>query len=127
MSDWHILIVEDDRDGQELVSRMLKYHRIGYTVAGTGEDAIQILSHGTPISACIVDLALPGIDGWGVLRAIQQDSRLGNPPCIAVTAYHAAEVAVKAIESGFAAYFSKPLDATSFVREVTRILTEAGV
>jgi len=127
MSDWHILIVEDDQDGQEMVSRMLKYHRIAHTVVGTGEEAIQALSRGTHITACIVDLALPGIDGWGVLRAIQQDSRLGNPPCIAVTAYHAAEVAVSAIEAGFAAYFSKPLEATSFVREVTRVLTEAGV
>ncbi len=126
MSDWHILVIEDDQDGQELISRMLKYHRIQYTVVESGEEAILALSRGTLITACIVDLALPGIDGWGVLRTIQQDSRLGNPPCVAVTAYHSAEVAVSAIEAGFAAYFSKPLDTTSFVRELTRVLQEAS-
>ena len=127
MSNWNILVIEDDKDGQEVISRMLKYHRIQYTIVGSGEEAIQALSRGIHITACIVDLALPGIDGWGVLQAIQQDQRLGNPPCIAVTAFHSAEVAVSAIEAGFAAYFSKPLEATSFVRELTRVLTEAGV
>lgn len=125
MENWHILIVEDDRDGQEMVSRMLKYHRVQHTVAGTGEDAIQILNKDA-ITGCIVDLALPGIDGWGVLRTVQQSSNLSHIPCIAVTAYHSSEVAVKAIEAGFVAYFSKPLDATSFVREVTRVFQEAG-
>jgi ActR/RegA family two-component response regulator len=43
--------------------------------------------------------------------------------CVAVTAYHSAEVAVKAIEHGFKAYFAKPLEATSFVREIQRVVS----
>lgn len=123
MSDWNILVIEDDHDGQEVVSRMLKYHRIPHMIAGSGEEAFQYLES-EPISACIIDLALPGIDGWGVLSAIRGDSQLSSLPCVAITAFHSAEVAVKAIEAGFDAYFSKPLDATSFVRELTHILNE---
>ncbi|MCU0463153.1 MAG: response regulator [Anaerolineae bacterium] len=122
MENWQILVIEDDKDGQELVSRMLKHHRIPHTVTGTGEEAIQALKRGG-VTACIVDLALPGIDGWGVLKAVQTDPALSHIPCVAVTAFHSAEVAVKAIEAGFFAYFPKPLEATSFVRELTSILS----
>jgi CheY-like chemotaxis protein len=73
-------------------------------------------------SAVIIDLALPGMDGWGLLRTIQQNPRTRDLRCVAVTAFHSAETAVKAVESGFAAYFPKPLEATSFVRELERVL-----
>ena len=121
MNDWNILVIEDNADNQEVVCRMLKYHRIPYIVVDTGEEALHVLKQ-EPITACIVDLALPGIDGWSVLDAIRNDESLHALPCIAITAYHSAEVAVKAIEAGFNAYFSKPLDATSFVRELNGIL-----
>jgi CheY-like chemotaxis protein len=121
MNNWNILVIEDDTDGQEVVSRMLKYHRIPHKIAGSGEDALNFLEC-EAFSACIVDLALPGIDGWGVLSAIRNDDELQSLPCVAITAYHSTEVAVKAIEAGFNAYFSKPLDATSFVRELTNVL-----
>ena len=124
MGNWKILVVEDDHDGQEVVSRLLKYHRIEHLIAGSGEEAFQILEQ-EAITGCIIDLALPGIDGWGVLEAIRSDGQIGNIPCVAITAFHSAEVAVKAIEAGFNAYFSKPLDATSFVRELSNVLSEA--
>jgi DNA-binding NtrC family response regulator len=60
------------------------------------------------------------MDGWALLAVVQQ----GSPylPCIAVTAFHSADVAVKAIEAGFVAYFPKPLDPASFVQELTNVL-----
>jgi two-component system CheB/CheR fusion protein len=122
MQNWHILVVEDDRDGQELVSRMLKFHRIPHMVAETGEEAIQMLGQNT-FTGCIIDLALPGIDGWGVLGKIRATPQLSALPCVAVTAFHSAEVAVKAIEAGFTAYFPKPLEPTSFVRELTQVMS----
>lgn len=121
MSDWNILVIEDDGDGQEVVLRLLKYHHIAYKIAGTGEDALKYLANGG-FTACIIDLSLPGINGWEVLSAIRHDPQLYHLPCVAITAYHSAEVAMKAVEAGFNAYFSKPLDATSFVRELSRVL-----
>ena len=123
MNQWHILVVEDDKDGQEVVSRMLKHHRIAHSVTGSGEEAIQFLQE-YEVTACIIDLALPGIDGWGILQYIQSTPGLQHLPCIAVTAYHSVDVAQKALEAGFAAYFPKPLEATSFVRQVTGIIEQ---
>ena len=63
MKNEHILIVEDDQDGQEVIARMLNFHKIPFHVVFTGEDAIEALEHGE-YSGAIFDLALPGIDGW---------------------------------------------------------------
>lgn len=116
-----ILVVEDDPDGRELVSRMLRYHRIPVELVNDAEAAIEQLN-ANDYSGVIIDLNLPGMDGWTLLKNIQHNSRTSHLPCVAVTAYHSVETAVQAIENGFSAYFPKPLEATSFVRELERVL-----
>jgi CheY-like chemotaxis protein len=119
MNDWRILVVEDDPDGQEVVSRMLRHHHIAVDVVYTAEDALDLLA-ANQYRGAIFDLSLPGMDGWGLLNAVQNSDQI--LPCVAVTAYHSADVAVKAIQAGFVAYFPKPLEAASFVRELSRVL-----
>lgn len=121
MSSWRVLVVEDDPDSQEVVSRILRHHKIANDVASDGETALEMLSQ-QPYAAVVIDLALPKIDGWGVLETLRNTPQLAHMPCVAVTAFHSAEVAVKAIQAGFSAYFPKPLDATSFVRELSHII-----
>src|SRR5512134_2942403 len=120
MQNWRILVVEDDADGQEVVTRMLRHNRIPCDVVGSAEEALRNLAAGQQYTAAILDLALPGMDGWTLLGRIH--STFGNLPCVAITAYHSPELAVKAVEAGFVAYFPKPLETTSFVRELQRVL-----
>lgn len=121
MNDWHVLVVEDDPDGQEVVALMLRHHRVATDMAYTGEDALKMLIHNR-YTAAIIDLALPGMDGWKVLETIKSNPETASMPCVAMTAFHSADVAVKAIQAGFLAYFPKPLEATSFVRELQRLV-----
>lgn len=121
MNNWHILVIEDDPDGQEVVTRMLRHHNIQPVTVGSAEEALALLEE-NQYTAAIVDLALPGMDGWHLLQEIRSTPQLQNMPCIAITAYHSAEVAVDAIDAGFDAYFPKPLDPTSFVRELERVV-----
>ncbi len=121
MSNWHVLVVEDDPDGQEVVSRILRHHNITVDVAPTGEDALNMLN-AIDYSLAVIDLSLPQIDGWRVLENIQMTPRIAQLPCIAVTAFHSADVAVKAIQAGFTAYFPKPIDPSSFVQELQNIV-----
>ncbi len=120
MTDQRILVVEDDTDGQEVVARMLRFHRLDFDVVGTAEEALDALSQ-AQYSAAIIDLALPGMDGWALLNNIRNNDATAHMKCVAVTAFHSAEVATKAIEVGFKAYFAKPLETTSFVRELQRV------
>jgi CheY-like chemotaxis protein len=121
MENGHILVVEDDHDGQEVVGRILRHHHITHDTVGSAEDAWDMLQK-NEYTAAIVDLHLPGQDGWSLLQQIREDGNLGHIKCVAVTAYHSAEVAYQAVEDGFVAYFPKPLEATSFVRELQNAL-----
>lgn len=121
LSDWNVVVVEDEVDSRALVQGLLDYHGIRSMAAPTAEDALVILENTVP-TLIIIDLALPGMDGWSLLSMIRSDRILGNVPCVAITAYHSAEVANEAIEAGFDAYFAKPIDATSFVRELVGIV-----
>jgi CheY-like chemotaxis protein len=120
MSQWQILVIEDETDSMEFVQGLLEYHGINSVGATTGEEAIELLGRFRP-EMIIIDLALPGLNGWELLSAIKSDPSLRKIPCVAITAYHTAELAEQAIEAGFSAYFAKPLDATSFVRELEGI------
>jgi CheY-like chemotaxis protein len=121
ITDWNVLLVEDEADSMELVQGIFEYYGIPCIGATTGEEAVRILEHERP-NLIIVDLALPGIDGWGLLKHLKSNRALSGIPRVAITAYHTAEVATQAIEQGFDAYFSKPIEATSFVRELQGIV-----
>ncbi|NOG51485.1 MAG: response regulator [Chloroflexi bacterium] len=88
MSNVRFLVVEDDPDGQDLVARLLRHQRMEFDVAASGEDALHYLNSGADYAVAIIDLALPGIDGWGVLEHIRSNPQTADMPCVAVTAYH---------------------------------------
>lgn len=122
-SGWKALIIEDEADSAEVVSRILRYHQIDNVVTHSAEEALRIIDEVQP-TLLIVDLGLPGMDGWEFLRTIRNTPRLRNIPAVAVTAFHSVSVADEAIRAGFKAYFSKPIETTSFVRELERIIEE---
>ena len=120
MTDWHVLVIEDDPDGREVVTRILRHHQITADAAASAEEGLTLLGK-NKYTLAIVDLTLPTMDGWTFLKQVKANPAWAKLPCIAVTAYHSADVAVESITAGFAAYFPKPLEATSFVRELQRI------
>lgn len=122
MDNWHALVIEDEADSAEVVERILKFHRINYSISHSAEDALEAMKQVLP-TVLIVDLALPGMDGWGFLDAVRRDPETAHIPAVAVTAFHSTNVAQQAIQAGFAAYFPKPIEATSFVRELERVVS----
>ncbi|MBN8639415.1 MAG: response regulator [Anaerolineae bacterium] len=120
MTRYPLLIVEDDPDGQELVARLLKQVNREADIAANAEDAWAMLRSGGYVGA-IIDLALPGQDGFQLLNAIRNDPELANLHCIAMSAYHTPRLKVDALDSGFNAFFSKPLNRTLFLGAVEDI------
>jgi CheY-like chemotaxis protein len=121
IADWRVLIVEDEQDSMDVVQDILSHYNIETYGAYSAEEALEIISQVNPTLA-ILDLALPMMDGWGLLAALRNNPETAHIPAVAVTAYHSANVAQQAIQAGFDAYFSKPIEATSFVRELERIV-----
>jgi len=119
----HLLVIEDDADGQIVMSKLLAHLNISVDVAADAAEAEHFLfDSGKTYSGAIIDLALPDKDGWQILSEILADSRTANLPCIAVTAYHTSKLREDAIVAGFKAYFPKPIDGTRFMRELESIL-----
>jgi len=123
MTSWKFLVVEDESDSMELVSGLLDHEGIGSIEAHTGEEALDVLKDTVP-TLILIDLALPGIDGWKVLASIKKISSLSSVPRVAMTAYHSAELAHKALEAGFDAYFAKPIDAASFIEDLKVVVRD---
>lgn len=122
MSNWRMLIVEDDPNGQEVAAAILEYYNVMVDIAHTAEEGLSLLAD-NDYTAAIIDLSLPGMDGWTMLQNIQSDPRTANMPCFATTAYHAANVAQQAVNAGFTAYFPKPLQAETFMEDLQRFLS----
>jgi CheY-like chemotaxis protein len=124
--DWRVLIVEDEYDGQVVVTQILRLFRIESDSVGTAEEALNALAT-TPYTAVVVDLNLPEMDGIELVERLRAEASFREFPCVAITAYHTSAVKQQALQAGFDAYFSKPLDDTAFMRELERvILTRQG-
>lgn len=118
-----VLVIEDEHDSMELVQEVLAYHGVQSIGAGTAEAALHELEQQTPI-LILIDLALPQMDGWTLMNHLHDIPHLAQVPKVAMTAFHTPSLANQALESGFDAYFPKPIDATTFVRELEGLLED---
>jgi CheY-like chemotaxis protein len=121
LEEWQVLVVDDEPDALELIRDILEYQGIFSIGCASVAQALEAAKEMAP-TLLIIDLALPDVDGWGLLAQLQSSTRLKEVPRVAITSYHSIELANKAIEAGFDAYFPKPIDATSFVRELQTIV-----
>ncbi|MDD5174482.1 MAG: response regulator transcription factor [Candidatus Omnitrophica bacterium] len=116
-----ILIVEDDKH----ISRLVKFNleKSGYecTVASSGERALEVLD-GQPADLVILDIMLPGIDGFGVCRAIKEKERLKNIPIIMLTAKGEEVDRIVGLELGADDYIVKPFSPRELVLRIKAIL-----
>ncbi|GGK19114.1 hypothetical protein GCM10010124_09650 [Pilimelia terevasa] len=101
-----ILVVEDDRAAADLLATHLR--RVGYAVgvAGNGEAGLAMAAQQRP-ELILLDVVLPGIDGWEVMRRLKADARLRHIPVaiISVVEDHTVALALGAVD-----YFTKPLN-----------------
>ncbi len=120
MDDWYVLIVEDHLPSCEVLAYMLRYYHAQVDIATNAEQALSRLDVNT-YTCAIIDLSLPGMNGWSLLQEIKADPKTANLRCVAVTAYHDAKVAREATQAGFLACFPKPLQ-PSFIKDLQQTL-----
>jgi DNA-binding response OmpR family regulator len=118
-----ILIVDDDPKIRRLVE--LKLDHAGYEVftAASGHEALDVISRcGLPHLA-IVDLMMPGMDGFELCKALQQFSDL---PVIMLTAVDEEETVIHGIEHFAEDYITKPFSPRELLARVQRVLRRIG-
>ncbi len=119
---WQVLLVEDEYDSLQVVSKVLSFYGVQVVVAHHGGECLELLARLTP-TLIVTDLAMPTMDGWQTLAAIRANPRTRHIPVVAVTAYHSVDVAEEALSAGFDGYFAKPVDPRSFVQSLERIVS----
>jgi CheY-like chemotaxis protein len=121
-----ILLVEDNELNRDMLSRRLM--RRGYQVdlAADGKEGLQIAESITP-DLILLDLSLPGMDGWEVLRQLKQHPRMKNIPVVALTAHALVTDRNRAIEAGFDDYDIKPVEMPRLLKKMETLLNTEGV
>ncbi len=125
MADARILVVEDDAEIRQLIGAVLGTQ--GHTVveAHDGLSALPAAQEHEP-DVILLDLGLPGLDGFGVLEQLKADERLGEIPVLMVTAWTETELVAKALRLGAFDYVRKPFDIAELVARVDAALRAVG-
>lgn len=116
-----ILIIEDNSDNFYLMRYLLENK--GYKVMGadSGWLGIEMALYNFP-DIILLDIQLPGMDGYTVARRLRINPCLANTPVIAVTSYAMVGDKEQALASGANGYLEKPIDPNTFVDEVESIV-----
>ena len=122
MTDYKILLVDDDHGLLEMLVSI--FRRAGYThllTAATGTDALRIREREQP-DMIVLDVMMPDMDGFAVLRAIRRTSRV---PVLMLTARGEAEDRIEGLEIGADDYLAKPFLPKELLLRVNAILSRA--
>jgi CheY-like chemotaxis protein len=120
-----ILVAEDNAVNRELLRELLEAR--GYTVleACDGQEALHMIEQAQP-ELLLLDIGMPVLDGFGVIRRIRESPRLARLPVVAVTAYAMRGDREKILKAGFDGYLSKPLNPSALTQELDRLLTKGS-
>jgi CheY-like chemotaxis protein len=119
-----IIIADDYADNRELLRLMLS--AAGYEIleAKDGLECLRIVKAETP-DLVLIDLSMPALDGWDVLRELRADERTRAIPCVAFTALAEMDQE-RARAKGFDAYIAKPFNGKDLLETVQRLLAPEG-
>ena len=117
-----ILIVEDDKNIADLLRLYLEKEEIACHVAGDGLAGLEKFQQVQP-DLVLLDIMLPGMDGWSVCRKIRETSKI---PIIMLTAKGELEDKVSGLEMGADDYITKPFEAKEVVARIHAVLRRFG-
>jgi len=112
-----ILVIEDHEENRRLLRDLLTSFGYELSEAVTGEDGL-VAAEANPPDLILMDIQLPGIDGYEVTRRIKANPALRHIPVIAVTSYALSGYDVKALEAGCDAYVTKPFDPAELLDKI---------
>jgi two-component system cell cycle response regulator DivK len=120
-----ILLVDDYQDGREMYADSLRFAGYRTLEASSGPEALQLAVDRRP-NLILMDLSLPGIDGWEVTARLKKDARTRHIPIVALTAHALQEERERAERAGCDAFVAKPCLPEELLTEVQRLLTPRG-
>ena len=117
-----VLVVDDEATVRYLLSHVLSHAGFRVEVATDGLSALEQIGSSHP-DLVILDLMMPGLDGWGVLDRLRDDPL--HPPVLVVSAHGDSETPARAVKAGAAGYMTKPFALKQLVQTCGRLMAAA--
>jgi two-component system cell cycle response regulator len=116
-----ILVVDDKPSSRELVRTALIHEEYEVIEASDGREALERMRAAAP-DLVLLDVHMPGLDGYAVVAAARSDPALAAVPMIALTASAMAGDRERALAAGFNSYLAKPVSMSALRTEVARLV-----
>ena len=116
-----ILVVDDERDNTEVLEIVLSWEGFAVMIASCGEEALAMAGEHSP-DLVLLDVMMPGIDGYEVARRMKGTPSTSNVPIIIFTAMAERDARARGRTSGADDFLSKPIDRTDLVLRVKNLL-----
>ena len=125
---YQILLVEDNETNQFIAKNLLQSQGAEVVVASEGEEAWSILNaQPTKFNIVLMDLQMPGWDGYRATREIRSDVRFKGLPILAMTANTLASDKRKCFEAGMNGHIGKPFELLQLIQEIIRLVKKPGL
>lgn len=116
-----VLVIEDNEKNRYLISFILKGEGFEVIEAITGEEGVEMAVRETP-DLVLMDIQLPGIDGYEATRRIRDSPANGNIPIVALTSYAMSGDRQRALAAGCNGYVEKPINPDTIIDEIRKYL-----
>jgi len=120
----HVLVIDDDPRNVFAITSTLELHGLRVTQAGDGRRGIEALRAAPDTDLILMDVMMPGMDGYATMAAIRQMPRFGRLPIIAVTARAMPGDREKSLAAGANDYVTKPVDTDELLTCMERWLAK---
>ncbi|MDQ7006151.1 MAG: response regulator [Acidobacteriota bacterium] len=120
-----ILLVDDDREILEMTSLLLAGAGYGVEPAPSGEEALFRL-HQQSFDLVLLDINMPRMDGWEVLRLLKEDEATRDVPVIMFSVNFELREKLHALQQGAVDYITKPFDTRTLVERIAGVLPAAA-
>ena len=120
-----ILLVEDNEMNRDMLSRRLERKGFEVVIAVDGLEGVEKAETGD-YNLILMDMSLPGIDGWEATRRIKANDAIKATPVIALTAHAMAGDREKALEAGCDDYDTKPIEFPRLMEKISRFVDDVA-
>jgi len=118
-----ILVVDDNRDAADSLGTLLRLDGHDVETAYSGLDALEHIRSFRP-SVVLLDIGLPGVDGYEVARRLHADQNANGPKLVALTGYGQDMHREEASTAGFVAHLVKPVEYAALQRVITQVAAD---
>ena len=113
----NILLIDDDRDTQQIFEMVAAHHNQPLIVAEDSYQGLELLRTSRP-DVVVIDLFMPGLDGYQVFERIQQEQLATDACIVATTAFHTSDTYYNVMNWGFKGLLAKPLQSSELMQQL---------